>query len=110
MLPLTSPLPSETDPLAVNLTSATEESDEALLARLARQELDALDTLYARHGRTAFSVAYRILNSAEAAEDVVQDAFLAVWRRAESYQPERGNARAWLLSVVRHRAIDAIRA
>src|SRR5262245_49024766 len=106
MIPPTSPLPSEIDPLAVSPatslsdTPSGEESDEALLTRLARQELDALDTLYARHGRTAFSVAYRILNSAEAAEDVVQDAFLAVWRRAESYRPQRGNARAWMLSVV----------
>ena len=85
-------------------------SDESLLSRLARKDAAAFDALYTRHGRAAFALAYRVLNDPEAAEDVVQEAFLTVWRRAESYQQERGSARAWLLTVVRNRSIDYIRA
>ncbi len=86
------------------------ESDEALLARLTQKDPEALDALYTRHGRMAFALAYRVLGSPEAAEDVVQEAFLSVWRNAASYQQARGSARGWLLAVVRNRAIDALRA
>lgn len=86
------------------------EPDDALVLRIRAGEADALDTLYGRYGRLAFALAYRVVNSPEAAEDVVQDAFLTVWRRAESYQPGRGSVRAWLLTVVRNRAIDMLRA
>jgi RNA polymerase sigma-70 factor (ECF subfamily) len=91
-------------------TIRDEPTDEVLLDRIARQELPALDELYARFGRTAFSVAYHILCNAESAEDVVQDVFMTVWRRADSFVPGRGSARTWLLSIVRHRAIDVARA
>jgi len=92
-------------------SAASEEpSDEALLARVARRDLGALDALYARFGRPAFAVAYNVLCNAEAAEDVVQEVFLTVWRRAESYTSGRGSARTWLLSITRHRAIDVARA
>jgi RNA polymerase sigma-70 factor (ECF subfamily) len=59
---------------------------------------------------TYFSVAYSVLRTVEAAEDVVQDAFLTIWRRADTYVPSRGTARTWLLTVVRHRSIDIVRA
>ena len=85
------------------------ESDESLLSRLARQDTTALDALYSRYGRTAFALAYRVLGNPEAAEDAVQEAFLAVWRRAGTYQEARGSARAWLLTIVRNRAIDLLR-
>jgi len=104
--------PSASDPLTVRgavVPGSPEASDQALLTRVAERELSALDTLYQRHGRTAFSVAYGILGTTDAAEDVVQDAFLTVWRRAGTFDAERGNARTWLLSVVRHRAIDVTR-
>jgi RNA polymerase sigma-70 factor, ECF subfamily len=86
------------------------ESDESLLERLTQRDADALDALYTRYGRTAFALAYRVLGSPEAAEDVVQEAFLSVWRRAASYHQQRGSVRGWLLTVVRNRAIDALRA
>jgi RNA polymerase sigma-70 factor (ECF subfamily) len=86
------------------------EADEVLLERLAGRDADALDALYNRYGRVAFALAYRILGSPETAEDVVQEAFLAVWRGAASYERTRGHPRGWLLSVVRNRAIDALRA
>jgi RNA polymerase sigma-70 factor (ECF subfamily) len=84
--------------------------DEVLLTRLCERDPDALDALYTRYGRTAFALAYRVLGNPEAAEDAVQEAFLSVWRAAETYQQARGSARGWLLSVVRNRAIDVLRA
>ena len=84
-------------------------SDDALMADLARRDLSALAALYDRYGRLAYSLAYRILGEAETAEDVVQDAFLSAWRGATTYRRERGNPRAWLLSIVHHRAVDILR-
>jgi RNA polymerase sigma-70 factor, ECF subfamily len=86
------------------------EPDEALLDRLTRKDPAALEALYARYGRMAFALAYRMLGNPETAEDAVQEAFLSVWRAAETYRHSRGAARGWLLSVVRNRAIDMIRA
>ena len=84
-------------------------SDEALLVRLTQRDEEALALLYDRHGRAAYALARQIVRDAERAEDVVQEAFLAVWRRAETFRLERGSARSWLLAVTRNRAIDAIR-
>src|SRR5919198_1808153 len=86
-----------------------EPSDEYLIARLASRDLSALAAIYDRYGRLAYSLAYRILGESEGAEDVVQDAFLSAWRGATSYRRERGNPRAWLLSIVHHRAVDVLR-
>lgn len=86
------------------------ESDEMLLDRLTKRDADALDALYTRYGRVAFALAYRVLGNPEAAEDVVQEAFLSVWRNVASYRQNRGHARGWLLTVVRNRAIDSLRA
>src|SRR5213594_481962 len=84
-------------------------SDDALLSSLAARDLGALAALYDRYGRLAYSLAYRILGESEGAEDVVQDAFLSAWRGAPGYRRERGNPRAWLLSIVHHRAVDILR-
>jgi RNA polymerase sigma-70 factor (ECF subfamily) len=83
--------------------------DDVLLISLAARDLGALAALYDRYGRLAYSLAYRILGESEAAEDVVQDAFLSAWRGAGGYRRERGNPRAWLLSIVHHRAVDILR-
>ena len=72
-------------------------------------DLGALDRLYEQYGAMAFSIAYRITGDRAAAEDVVQDAFLGAWRNAARYVDARGTVRTWLLSIVHHRAIDAIR-
>jgi RNA polymerase sigma-70 factor, ECF subfamily len=77
--------------------------------RLAGGDLGALDQLYEQYGAMAFSIAYRITGDRSAAEDVVQDAFLGAWRNAARYAGARGSVRTWLLSIVHHRAIDAIR-
>lgn len=84
-------------------------TDEAILASVANGQLDALERLYERYRTMAYATALRITADPGAAEDVVQDAFLCVWRSAARYAESRGSVQAWLLSIVRHRAIDSIR-
>ena len=96
-------------PLRLRTSSAADEADRAVLVRLADGELDALEELYDRYKTMAYSIAYRITNDAALAEDVVQDAFLGVWRNAARYVEGRGSVKTWLLSIVHHRAIDAVR-
>ena len=79
------------------------------MERLASGDLGALDRLYEHYGAMSYSIAYRITRDSSAAEDVVQEAFLGVWRNAARYADARGTVRTWLLSIVHHRAIDAIR-
>ena len=69
----------------------------------------AFELLYDRHGGAAFSLAYRMVGTRAIAEDIVQEAFLSIWRSSVRYHPERGNLRSWLLSVVHNRAIDWLR-
>ena len=80
--------------------------DAALLARIAGGDPDALGELYDRYGRVVFGVLYRLLGAPEAAEEVTQDAFHAVWRRAATYRADRGAVRTWLLAIARNAAID----
>jgi len=84
-------------------------SDEQILAALAQRDLNALEELYERYGKIAYSLAYSIVGDRGTAEDVTQDAFLSVWRRAGSYQADKGSARNWLMSIVHHRSIDRLR-
>ncbi len=84
-------------------------SDEALVALVARSDEGALGELYDRYGRVAYGLARRVLRDAALAEDAVQDAFLAVWRTAGRFVPERAQARTWLLTIVHRRAVDLVR-
>jgi RNA polymerase sigma-70 factor (ECF subfamily) len=84
-------------------------SDEALVALAARSEQTALAELYDRYGRTAYGLALRVLRDQALAEDAVQEAFLAVWRTASRFMPERGKASTWILTLVHRRAVDAVR-
>jgi len=79
------------------------------MERLANGDLEALERLYEHYGAMSYSIAYRITGDSTAAEDVVQEAFLGAWRNAARYADDRGTVRTWLLSIVHHRAIDAIR-
>ena len=89
---------------------APEPSDDELIVRVVDRDHAALMALYDRHGRLAFALAYRILGDAQGAEEAVQDAFLQVWRRAETFDRGRGfGGRAWVLAIVRNRAIDGLR-
>ena len=72
-------------------------------------DAEAFAALYDRHGRAAYSLAYRIMGDKQEAEDVVQEAFIRVWRSAGGYRVGRGSVRTWILSIVRNRGIDQIR-
>src|SRR6185437_333270 len=84
-------------------------SDEALVALAARSEQSALAELYDRYGRPAYGLAVRVLRDDALAEDAVQDAFLALWRTASRFVPERGKASTWILTLVHRRAVDLVR-
>ena len=84
-------------------------TDEQLMARVAALDPAAVEALYERYSSMAFGLASRITGDPSLAEDVVQDAFLGVWRSASRYADSRASARTWVLSIVHHRAIDAIR-
>jgi RNA polymerase sigma-70 factor (ECF subfamily) len=84
-------------------------SDESLLARISRGDTEALARLYDRHSRTVFAQALRITGDQELAEDVTHEVFLRVWRRAETFDPTRGRAIAWLLTVTHNYALNELR-
>jgi RNA polymerase sigma-70 factor, ECF subfamily len=71
--------------------------------------LQYVPTLYSQHVDSARALASRLLVDRYEAEDVVQDVFLTLWRRPDRFDPERGTARAWLLTVVRNRSLDHLR-
>jgi RNA polymerase sigma factor (sigma-70 family) len=95
--------------LSGRVAPSTDGADRAVLARVANGELDALQDLYDRYRTMAYSIALRITADASLAEDVVQDAFLGAWRNAARYVEGKGSVKTWLLSIVHHRAVDAVR-
>ena len=85
-------------------------ADEDLISLVhEKRDPEAFAALYDRHARAAYSLAYRMMGEKQAAEDIVQDAFLKLWRAAGSYRAERGSLRSWLLTVVHNRSIDQLR-
>jgi RNA polymerase sigma-70 factor, ECF subfamily len=82
---------------------------EDLISLIGRGDAEAFATLYDRHSRPAYSLAYRMMGEKQAAEDLLQDAFLKAWRASGSYRAERGSVRTWLLSIVHNRGIDQLR-
>ena len=89
--------------------STVEDDDRQVLARVANGELNALEALYDRYRAMAYSIALRVTGDASLAEDVLQDAFLGAWRHAGRYVEGRGTVKTWLLAIVHHRAVDAVR-
>lgn len=84
-------------------------ADEDLMALVRDGDARAFEVLVDRHGGPAFSLAYRMCGSRARAEDVVQEAFLSLWRAGARYDQSRGSVRAWILSAVHNRAIDSFR-
>jgi len=84
-------------------------ADEDLMQLVRQGEPGAFDVVYERHSRAAFSLAYRMTGARIAAEDVVQEAFLSLWRSNARYDRTRGSVRTWVLGIVHNRAIDALR-
>ena len=83
--------------------------DGDLISLVENGDPEAFAVLYDRHSRAAYSLAYTMMGERQAAEDLIQEAFLKLWRNAASYRPERGSVRSWILSIVRNRGIDQIR-
>lgn len=90
--------------------STTVGEDGPLIARVARGDSRALQALYDRYGARALGLAIRILGAQSEAEEIVQEVFLEVWRRAAQYDVSRGSAVAWICTIARTRAIDRLRA
>jgi RNA polymerase sigma factor (sigma-70 family) len=84
-------------------------SDEAVVALVARSDQEALAELYDRFGRVAYGLALRVLRDEKLAEDAVQEGFLAAWRNADRFMPERAKASTWVLTLVHRRAVDLVR-
>jgi RNA polymerase sigma-70 factor (ECF subfamily) len=84
-------------------------ADEDLMQLVQRGDPRAFELVYDRHSGSAFSLAYRMVGRGNVAEDVVQEAFLSIWRSGARYERARGSVRTWVLGIVHHRAIDQLR-
>ncbi|MFL6235006.1 MAG: RNA polymerase sigma factor [Thermoanaerobaculia bacterium] len=80
--------------------------DAALLGRIAAGDIDAFQAFYGRHAGRVLSYARQLSRQGDAAEDVTQEVFVAVWRRAASYRPERGDVTGWLYTITRNKLVD----
>jgi len=100
-----------TDPTrtAVVVRDLDDARDRDLIRRVARRDREAFLALFARYAPSAKGLAYRLIRDAFLAEEIVQEAFLAVWRDPEGYRENRGTFRSWLMSTVHHRAVDTVR-
>jgi RNA polymerase sigma-70 factor, ECF subfamily len=90
-------------------TGHTRLDDEELMQRLVYRDLWAFRALYDRYGNLVYSAALRVLRDPQVAEDMVQEIFLRIWRKPDSYVAQRGRFATWLTSVTRNRAVDEIR-
>ena len=84
-------------------------ADEDVMHLVRRGDARAFEVIYDRHSPAAFSLAYRMMGTRAGAEDVTQEAFLSMWRSGARYDRARGSVRTWVLGIVHHRAIDALR-
>ncbi|MGA8016463.1 MAG: sigma-70 family RNA polymerase sigma factor [Candidatus Dormiibacterota bacterium] len=83
--------------------------DDGIVQLLANRDPKGIDRLYERYGGLAYAIGLRVLGDRTAAEDVVQESFLAIWRRSETFDPRRGGLRPWVCTIVHHRALDRLR-
>jgi RNA polymerase sigma-70 factor (ECF subfamily) len=93
----------------VNVAELGDARDRDLLGRIRRGDEEAFRALFDAYAPTAKALALRILRQPFLADETVQEAFLAVWRKPQGYDPVRGSVRAWLMSTVHHRAVDLVR-
>jgi len=95
--------------MAVRRDKAERLADEELMPWIAEKDPEAFEVFYDRHGGVSYSLAYRVLGDRNAAEDCIQEAFISIWRSGARFDSTRGSVRSWTLSIVRNRAIDALR-
>src|SRR5208283_4302337 len=98
------------EPAENSLRSRGDPADEMrLIARLRAGDQQAMSDIYDRYARVVYAVALRVLQDAAAAEDVLQDIFLQLWRNPDAFDASRGSLAAWLSVIARHRSIDRLR-
>lgn len=107
---LPTPVPCHNLRVVVNPGVGQSADDVALVRRVADGDADALRILYERFGRIVYAFALRHTRDAGLAEECTQDAFVALWRRASSFDPARAKLSTWLLAVTRNKAIELLRA
>jgi RNA polymerase sigma-70 factor (ECF subfamily) len=90
-----------------NQSSLGQLSDETLIARVARSDRNALETLYDRHAPMVMGISLKITSDRAASEEVLQETFWQVWQGAASYQGQGGSFTSWLFKIARTLAIDA---
>ena len=90
-------------------TQGRARDDRELMRRVAEDDVGAFGAIYDRHARSVYGLAFRMMRERSAAEDVVQETFVALWRSRHSYRPDRGSLGSWLLTITRNRSIDAMR-
>lgn len=93
--------------LPLNRSPVPDDTD--LLARVVQNDADALDLLYERHSRVVYSLALRMLRSAELAEDIVQETFWRVWRRSATFEGRRGSVASWIFGIAHNLSVDELR-
>ena len=94
------------DSVAVDLS---EVRDRELVKRIGRGDEEAFRGLFRRYAQNATALARRVVRQPFLAEEIVQEAFLALWRDPAGYDQQRGSVKAWLMGMVHHRAVDAVR-
>jgi RNA polymerase sigma-70 factor (ECF subfamily) len=87
----------------------SQEWDRELLQRIAKSDTEAYRALFDRYAPTALALALRLVRHRPLAEESVQEAFFEVWRGADRYEEARGSVRAWIMTLVHNRAVDALR-
>jgi RNA polymerase sigma-70 factor (ECF subfamily) len=85
------------------------ESEQELMRRMIAGQEDAIRALYARFGRPVYTMGFRLLGSAESAEELTQDVFLAAWRKAARFDATRGRLSTWLMAIAHNMAVDRMR-
>jgi RNA polymerase sigma-70 factor (ECF subfamily) len=113
LLAIVQPWPEKNEPPGGGPTAKTDAGpgapDAALVLRLRARDPQALETLSDRYGRRIYSLVLRIARQTPAAEEIVQDVFLQLWRNADRYDSSRGPLEPWLFTMARNRALDFLR-
>jgi len=91
------------------IPNADEISDRTLISAIAGKAVWAMEILYQRYNRMLYAFVHRIVGNQQVTEDLMQEAFFAVWQNAHSYVPQNGEVRSWLISIFHHKAIDYLR-
>ena len=84
-------------------------SDDELIAQVVNRSEEALEELYRRHHSILRTIIMRVMNNEVECDDVLQDVFIQLWDQAAKYSPEKGNLKAWLITLARRRSLDRLR-